>query len=103
MDDPRRHVFTPFTSTPGHSRRAVSWATGQPGWFARAAATAVVLALALLALLLIVPALLIGAVLFVVFSVIVMVRARLANWRSRRARTEGRENVRVIRRDDQQA
>lgn len=101
MDDPRRQVFTVFTSTPGHSRRAVSWAAQQPGWVARAAATVVVLVIALLALVLVVPALLIGAVLFVVLSFVVMVRARLANWRSRRARTEGRENVRVIRRDDQ--
>jgi len=100
MDDPRRQVFTVFTSTPGHSRRAVSWATQQPGWVARAAATVVVLLLAALAILLIVPALIIGAIVFVLLSVYVAVRVRIARWRSDRSRAEGRENVRVIRRDE---
>jgi hypothetical protein len=95
-----RITFTEFfSSTPGRSRRVVSWATGQPGWVARAAATVFVFAVFLVALLLLIPAMLLGGLVFVALSGWVAARRGLARWRTRRGLSEGRRNVRVIRRD----
>jgi len=99
VGEPHRYGFRGFSSTPGRSRRAVSWAAGQPGWVARAAGFAAVLVAATLVLLLIIPALVIGALVFVVLGFTVAARARLARWRAGREASSGRENVRVIRRD----
>ena len=99
MTDPRVHFFRYVTSTPGRSRRVVSWATGQPGWVARAASVAMLLVLLLLVLVLVIPALLIGVVVFFVLSVYVTLRIRLAAWRAGREISKGRKNVHVIHRD----
>lgn len=84
---------------PGRSRRVVTWASSRQGWAARVASVAVLLVVAMIALLLLIPALVIGVLVFLVLSVYVSVRTRFAAWRHRRGLSEGRENVRVIRRD----
>ena len=101
MTDPRRHVFRMFFGTPGQTRRAVSWAAGQPGWVARTAAVAAVIVMACLILLLIVPALIVGSLLFLILSAYVYIRGRLRSWRTQHDHSAGRENVRVIEHRDE--
>lgn len=99
MSDPRDNFFRFVSDTPGRSRRVVSWATGQPGWVARASSVVALLVLAAVVVLLVIPALLIGGLVFLLLSIYVAIRVRFAAWRARREKTEGRTNVKVIRRD----
>lgn len=89
-------------STPGTSRRVVSWAVNQPGWVARAASVAALLVLSVVVLLLVIPALIVGALVFLLLSLYAAIWFRIAAWRAGHGRESGRENVRVIGRDDQQ-
>lgn len=77
----------------------MTWASSRQGWAARVASVAALLVVAMIALLLLIPALVIGVVVFLVLSVYVSIRARVSAWRHRKGLSEGRENVRVIRRD----
>jgi hypothetical protein len=98
--DPQRDPFrVTFTRTAGQARRVVSWGTGQGNWAARLAATLVIVVLGLLTLLVMIPLLLLIALALLVFSTYLRLRFWWATRRGDKAATEGRENVRVIRRD----
>ncbi|MBZ0171562.1 MAG: hypothetical protein K8E66_04210 [Phycisphaerales bacterium] len=99
MSDPRDNFFRFMNDTPGRSRRVVSWATEQPGWVTRVSSVIALLVLAAVVLLLVIPALLIGGLVFLLLSIYVAIRVRMTGLSAGREKSEGRENVRVIRRD----
>lgn len=89
-------TFRSFTAQRGPGAvRLLTFASRQPGWVAKLAIAAASLVLVAIVLLLVVPALLIGLVVFVAGALAAGVRGRarslLSGWRG-----DGRRNVRVL-------
>ena len=101
--DPRQGQPDPFrvyfNRTAGSARRAVSWGAGRPNIVARVAASLLVIVLGLMILIVLIPLLLAIAAALFVFSVYLRLKFWWANRKKESEITEGRENVRVIRRD----
>lgn len=101
--DPRRGQPDPFriyfSRTTGHARRAVSWGATQPNIVARVAASLLIIVLGLTVLVVMIPLLLLAALALILFSFYLRLRYWWASRKKQNETTEGRENVRVIRRD----
>jgi len=84
--------------------RTTVFIASQPSWALKAALTAAMVVITMVAMVIIIPALFIGALVLIVASMIARVRFALGQSTADRGmvRSEGRRNVRVIVRDDPQ-
>jgi hypothetical protein len=86
----------PWTEIPAAPGRAYQFVVRQPSWVARIALTAAILMLMAVLILLIGPAVVIGAVVFLALAGVARAKAWLTGLRSPNGALDGRKNVRVI-------
>ncbi len=103
-----RVSFTHLGDLTGRAARFAAATRGQPSWLVKLIAVTVVVALAALGLLVLIPALLIAGLVFVVGAALALIRFGVSSirgsiWRAwesiRSVDSEGRRNVRVVRRE----